>query len=525
MTTTTPDYAQPETAESTAAVDYGTEHFLSLGGAEDAFGHIVEDSPSMRIHNQNEAGIATATDVLASNASSQFSILTAGGGGGVGDVSGPGTVVDERIPRWDGTTGRLLQTSTAALTDAGALSGLTTIVCSSNITIGATAVVQNSSTHERITFAATSGGRLDFYSADTLHMRLDSTGDLELAQGDLDVQTGDILGAGDIDIVGNIDLDGSIFMKERAEAQANVAAYGQFWIKTATPNQPWFDTDAGTELPLLLSTAAITDNAIPRGDGGVYSLQNSSVLISDTNSITGVDDLTCGGSIVVGDNEVIQNASTHERINFASSAGGRLDFYSANALNMQLTGADLEIPNGDLDVGNDFTALGNTHAFGDSTVVDTHVTITVESDWRAAIILNSDSNNSAGEPGGAYIHCQQDGENVGGMFGITNVSNQRPDGGTFTGAAGNDVVIAGTDAAGAIVIGNNDAVELTIDTDVTVANDLIVTDNITGGNSLFLGQQAAADADVSNYGQIWIKNTTPTELWFTDDAGTDTKIV
>ena len=110
------------------------------------------------------------------------------------------------------------------------------------------------------------------------------------------------------------------------------------------------------------------------------------------------------------------------------------------------------------------------------------------------------------------------------MFGITNVGNQRPDGGTFTGASGNDVVIAGTDAAGAIVIGNNDAVELTIDTDVTVANDLEVDGNITGGNSLFLAQQAAADADVSNYGQLWVKNTNPTELWFTGDTGTDTKL-
>ena len=38
-------------------------------------------------------------------------------------------------------------------------------------------------------------------------------------------------------------------------------------------------------------------------------------------------------------------------------------------------------------------------------------------------------------------------------------------------------------------------------------------------------EQAAADADSATYGQIWIKDTTPCQLWFTDDAGTDTQIV
>jgi hypothetical protein len=36
---------------------------------------------------------------------------------------------------------------------------------------------------------------------------------------------------------------------------------------------------------------------------------------------------------------------------------------------------------------------------------------------------------------------------------------------------------------------------------------------------------AAADGDTAAYGQLWVKNTTPCELWFTDDAGTDTQIV
>ena len=43
--------------------------------------------------------------------------------------------------------------------------------------------------------------------------------------------------------------------------------------------------------------------------------------------------------------------------------------------------------------------------------------------------------------------------------------------------------------------------------------------------SVKIKEQAAAVADSAGYGQLWIKNTTPCQLWYTDDAGTDTQIV
>jgi hypothetical protein len=42
---------------------------------------------------------------------------------------------------------------------------------------------------------------------------------------------------------------------------------------------------------------------------------------------------------------------------------------------------------------------------------------------------------------------------------------------------------------------------------------------------ILIKERAAAGTDVASYGQLWIKNTTPCQLWFTDDAGTDTQIV
>ena len=492
MTRTDPDYEPATTAESEQNPDYGTLRYVGIGGNKHSVAYVQEDGNyPVELQDQNLAAAASSPQVLLSSAAGQFAPASPGGSSGIGDVVGPASATNNAIARWDTTTGALLQNSVGLLTDAGALSGLTTIVCSSNITIGATAVVQNSSAHERISFAASSGGRLDFYSADTLHMRLDSTGDLELAQGDLDVQTGDILGAGDIDIVGNLDLDGSIFMKERASAQANVAAYGQFWVKTATPTQPWFDTDAGTELPFLLSTATITDNAVPRGDGGVYSLQNSSVLISDTNSITGVDDFTCGGSIVLGDNEVIQNASTHERINFASSAGGRLDFYSANALNMQLTGADLDIPNGDLDVGVD-CVIGNDLTVTSGVYVQT--SNTAPQDYFTANASTGSGKVVFRETGASEIQLK-----------------------LYDSGGTEDVRLYSIDGS-------------------YIRNSLAVggTGSPSGGfrchgtgrftSIIEIDEQSGPPDGTAGRGTIWVKNTSPSQLWFTRDDGTDVQV-
>jgi len=39
---------------------------------------------------------------------------------------------------------------------------------------------------------------------------------------------------------------GVLFLTEQASAEADVAGKGQYWVKTATPNEPWFTADTGT---------------------------------------------------------------------------------------------------------------------------------------------------------------------------------------------------------------------------------------------------------------------------------------
>jgi hypothetical protein len=52
-----------------------------------------------------------------------------------------------------------------------------------------------------------------------------------------------------------------------------------------------------------------------------------------------------------------------------------------------------------------------------------------------------------------------------------------------------------------------------------------VNGTLLDSGTLRITEIAAAGTDVAGIGQLWVKNTTPCQLWFTDDAGTDTQIV
>lgn len=67
----------------------------------------------------------TNGQVIQTNASGQLSFVT--------KVSGPGSATDNRIARFDGTTGALIQESAATLDDSGNLSGLADVTASGSV--------------------------------------------------------------------------------------------------------------------------------------------------------------------------------------------------------------------------------------------------------------------------------------------------------------------------------------------------------------------------------------------------------
>ena len=54
---------------------------------------------------------------------------------------------------------------------------------------------------------------------------------------------------------GSVVGEGSASLREKAAADGNMAAYGQLWVKTATPNQLYFTTDAGNDIQITSGTA------------------------------------------------------------------------------------------------------------------------------------------------------------------------------------------------------------------------------------------------------------------------------
>jgi len=91
------------------------------------------------------SNLTAGANITITNAGGALTIASSGGGGsGGGNVTGSGVTVDDRLVRWNGTTGTSIQNSSASLTDAGLLTATTfsgsgvalTALNASNITSG-----------------------------------------------------------------------------------------------------------------------------------------------------------------------------------------------------------------------------------------------------------------------------------------------------------------------------------------------------------------------------------------------------
>ena len=60
--------------------------------------------------------------------------------------------------------------------------------------------------------------------------------------------------------VSKLTVEGTLTLKEQADADSDTAAYGQLWVNTATPNELYFTDDAGTDYDI--SGKATTGKAI-----------------------------------------------------------------------------------------------------------------------------------------------------------------------------------------------------------------------------------------------------------------------
>jgi hypothetical protein len=79
--------------------------------------------------------------------------------------------------------------------------------------------------------------------------------------------------------VTTIVLDKPIFLKEQADANADVAAYGQLWVDTATPNTMWFTDDAGTDFQLGVGGTPDIDSVTGQATWGTAATKETADIV------------------------------------------------------------------------------------------------------------------------------------------------------------------------------------------------------------------------------------------------------
>jgi len=114
---------------------YATYAFrtIAVAGQSSVVAETAEDTLTLVAGTNVTITTNAATDTITISA-------TGGGGGGGGDVTGPASSTDNAITRFDGTTGKLLQNSSATLSDVGGIAADTLAISTTPTGAGGTGI-------------------------------------------------------------------------------------------------------------------------------------------------------------------------------------------------------------------------------------------------------------------------------------------------------------------------------------------------------------------------------------------------
>ncbi len=203
--------------------------------------------------------LATGSDIMWEDPGSISGI-------GQGDVVGPASATDNAIARFDGTTGKLLENSSATIDNIGkitsvGLSSTDHVLLSNDKKVG---FGDGSSTFIQGSGAA--GGDLALSALDEITFSPAATASAILRAG------------------------GGFTLTEQASTPTTSAGQGSYWVKNTTPSTPIFTNDAGTVKNIMASSNWTVDDTT----GKIYvdSIPNSYIqgaglgtLISGVNKV------------------------------------------------------------------------------------------------------------------------------------------------------------------------------------------------------------------------------------------------
>ena len=146
-------------------------------------------------------------------------------------------------------------------------------------------------------------------------------------------ETNDRLGVGTATPRTRLTVEGPVTLKEQASADGDTAAYGQLWVKTATPNELYFTTDAGNDIQITSGTAtAISSEVVQDIVGAMVGSNTETGITVSYEDSDGTLDFVLDA---VGTNAIADDAVTVAKIE--DLARGQIIYGNASAETAKLS--------------------------------------------------------------------------------------------------------------------------------------------------------------------------------------------
>ena len=172
----------------------------------------------------------------------------------------------------------------------------------------------------------------------------------------------DLMVTGELEVKGITYLDGALnladnlFIAESASADGDVAAFGQFWVKNNTPNEPWYTGDDGVDHPLLGHVYPLANTYISGSGtaGSDNTAETVKTVVVPANTLTEVGDRLRVRVYFRGDTgAAVTMTATLNTVTIASQADGGgttwfmtetwLHYIDSTHANIAETGAGAEL--------------------------------------------------------------------------------------------------------------------------------------------------------------------------------------
>jgi len=218
---------------------------------------------------------------------------TAPGSGGIGNIIGPGTVVDNRLVLFNGTTGNLLKQSTVITDAAGILGGVASITLTQNLdgntwygytsldSVTAGMGLRNSAFGENALTALTTGDNNTAVGHSSLSVCTEGSANIGLGRDTLAALTtgSDTIGIGFLALSSDVSTVGNIAIGTRAlrlnVSGNNLVAVG---YQALTLNTGDSNTAIGREA-LLSNTTGSINTALGHSAGNSLTTGNNNICI------------------------------------------------------------------------------------------------------------------------------------------------------------------------------------------------------------------------------------------------------